>query len=118
MAKVLSFVAPDPQTPRGPSAEGASSRLRCRLTTRCRRLANLDALVTDEVRLHCFVGFVVTTRRGMARPQPELDVLSILPSDDQCRQAAAAGRGSELDKAHEPRRPRTDGTDIQPRHIR
>jgi Nucleotidyltransferase of unknown function (DUF6036) len=63
-------------------------------------LTDLDALVTHEVRLHCCGGFVVTTRYGMARTTADLDVLSILPGDDQRTLAAAAGRGSELHKTH------------------
>jgi hypothetical protein len=63
-------------------------------------LADLDALVIHDVRLHCCGGFVVTTRYGMARTTADLDVLSILPSDDQRRLAAAAGCGSSLHESH------------------
>ena len=46
-------------------------------------LADLDALVTHDVRLHCCGGFVVTMRYGLARTTADLDVLSTLPVDDQ-----------------------------------
>lgn len=63
-------------------------------------LADLDVLVIHDVRLHCCGGFVVTTRYGMARTTADLDVLSILPGDDQRTLAAAAGQGSALHKTH------------------
>ncbi len=63
-------------------------------------LAELDALVTHDVRLHCCGGFVVTTRYAMARTTADLDVLSILPRSDQRILAAAAGRGSALHTTH------------------
>ena len=63
-------------------------------------LADVDALVNHDVQLHCCGGFVVTARYGMARTTAALDVLSILPGDDQRNLAAAAGRGSALHKTH------------------
>src|SRR5437868_3989035 len=59
-------------------------------------LADLDALVTNDVHLHCCGGFVVTTRYGMPRTTADLDVLSILPRADQHTLAKAAGRGLGL----------------------
>lgn len=63
-------------------------------------LEDLDALVSHRVHLHCCGGFVVTTRYGMRRTTADLDVLSVLPHDDQRSLAAAAGRGSGLHTAH------------------
>lgn len=63
-------------------------------------LTDLDALVTHDVRLHCCGGFVVTTQYGMPRTTADLDVLSILPGDDQRALLAAAGRGSALHRTH------------------
>jgi len=63
-------------------------------------LADLDALVRHPVHLHCCGGFVVTTRYGMPRTTADLDVLSILPGDDQRHLAAEAGRGSSLHQVH------------------
>lgn len=63
-------------------------------------LADLDALLTHDVRLHCCGGFVVTTRYGLPRTTADLDVVCIVPGDDQRTLAGAAGRGSALHKAH------------------
>jgi len=63
-------------------------------------LAELDALVTHDVHLHCCGGFVVTMRYGLARATADLDVLSILPNDDQPTLARAAGQDSALHKTH------------------
>ena len=63
-------------------------------------LAELDALVTHDVHLHCCGGFVVTMRYGLARTTADLDVLSILPNDDQRTLARAAGQDSALHRTH------------------
>ena len=63
-------------------------------------LADLDALVSHDVRLHCCGGFVMTMGYGLARTTADLDVLSILPNDDQRALAGAAGRGSVLQTTH------------------
>jgi hypothetical protein len=63
-------------------------------------LTELDTLVSHSVRLHCCGGFVVTIRYGMARTTADLDVLSILPTEDQRTLAALAGQGSSLHKTH------------------
>jgi hypothetical protein len=63
-------------------------------------LADLDTLATHEVRLHCCGGFVVTMRYGLARTTAALDVLSILPNEDQRTLARAAGQGSALRETH------------------
>lgn len=63
-------------------------------------LSHVDALVNQDVRLHCCGGFVVTVRYGMARTTADLDVLSILPDDDQRTLAVRAGRGSALHQTH------------------
>ena len=63
-------------------------------------LTELDALVGHEVRLHCCGGFVVTMRYGLARTTADLDVLSILPTEDQRALATVAGKGSALHKTH------------------
>jgi uncharacterized nucleotidyltransferase DUF6036 len=59
-------------------------------------LAELDARVQHEVGLHCCGGFVVTTVYGLARTTADLDVLAIVPSDQQRELARLAGRGSVL----------------------
>ena len=63
-------------------------------------LAELDTLIDRNVQLHCCGGFVVTVRYGLARTTADLDVLSILPNEDQERLAALAGRDSDLHKTH------------------
>jgi hypothetical protein len=63
-------------------------------------LADLDARVEHEVRLHCCGGFVVTTVYGLARTTADLDVLAVVPSDQQRALARLAGRGSILHQTH------------------
>jgi len=63
-------------------------------------LAALDKLVSHDVQLHCCGGFVVTVLYGFARTTADLDVLSIIPSQDQRDLAALAGPGSEIHKKH------------------
>ena len=63
-------------------------------------LADLDGLVGHDVRLHCCGGFVVTMLYGLMRTTADLDVLSILPSDDQRTLASVAAQGSALHKTH------------------
>src|SRR5437016_843309 len=48
-------------------------------------LAEVDARVEHEVGLHCCGGFIVTTVYGLARTTADLDVLAIVPSDQQGR---------------------------------
>lgn len=63
-------------------------------------LAALDTLVTHDVQLHCCGGFVVTVLYGFTRTTADLDVLSIIPNQDQRDLVALAGQGSEIHKKH------------------
>jgi len=45
----------------------------------CSFLADLDARVEREVRLHCCGGFVVTAVYGLAATTADLDVLVVVP---------------------------------------
>jgi hypothetical protein len=63
-------------------------------------LAELDAQVQHEVGLHCCGGFVLTTVYGLARATADLDVLAIVPSDQQRELARFASRGSVLHQTH------------------
>jgi hypothetical protein len=63
-------------------------------------LAELDARVEHEVGMHCCGGFVVTSVYGLARTTADLDVLAIVPSDQQRELARLAGRGSVLHQTH------------------
>ena len=53
-----------------------------------------------NTKLHCCGGFIVTTVYGLARTTADLDVLAIVPSDQQCALARFAGRGSTLHQTH------------------
>jgi hypothetical protein len=63
-------------------------------------LTDLDSLVSHDVRFHCCGGFVVTMLYGLVRTTADLDVLSILPTEDQRALATEAGQGSALHKTH------------------
>jgi hypothetical protein len=63
-------------------------------------LTDLDASLEHEVQLHCCGGFVVTAVHGLARTTADLDVLSVVPTDQRRALAAIAGRGSKLHQAH------------------
>jgi len=53
-----------------------------------------------NTKLHCCGGFIVTTVYGLARTTADLDVLAIVPSDQQRALARFAGRGSTLHQTH------------------
>jgi hypothetical protein len=63
-------------------------------------LADLDARLEQEVRLHCCGGFVVTAVYGLPRTTADLDVLAVVPADQQRELARLAGRGSTLHQTH------------------
>jgi len=63
-------------------------------------LADLDTHVKREVRLLCCGGFVVTAVYGLAHTTADLDVLAVVPSDQQRELARLAGRGSVLHRTH------------------
>jgi hypothetical protein len=44
-------------------------------------LRELDSVVSEEIRLDCMGGFVVTMVYGFSRPTGDLDVLEIAPRD-------------------------------------
>jgi hypothetical protein len=46
-------------------------------------LADIDTRVERDVQLHCCGGFVVTAVYGLARTTANLDVLSVVPTDQQ-----------------------------------
>jgi Zn-dependent alcohol dehydrogenase len=64
-------------------------------------LADLNARVEREVRLHCCGGFVVSAVYGLARTTADLDVLAVVPSDQQRELARLAGRGSVLHQTND-----------------
>ena len=63
-------------------------------------LLDLDNAVSEEVRLHCLGGFVVTQFYGLARSTVDIDTLAIAPRDQQMQLLAKGGKGSELHKKH------------------
>lgn len=63
-------------------------------------LLDLDQQVEREVQLHCCGGFVVTAAYGFARTTADLDVLSVVPTDQLRELAVLAGRGSKLHQTH------------------
>ena len=63
-------------------------------------LVELDAMLSEEVTLHCMGGFVVTAFYGVARRTRDIDVLSIVPRDASVRVNALASITSVLAKRH------------------
>lgn len=63
-------------------------------------LVALDKRVEHEVKLHCCGGFVVTAAYGLARTTADLDVIAVVPTDQQRHLAVLAGRGSNLHQSH------------------
>ncbi len=63
-------------------------------------LKELDALVTEPVRLDCIGGFVVTMLYGLGRPTADVDVLEIAPLSAASIFDKVAMRGGELHRKH------------------
>lgn len=63
-------------------------------------LNELDALVSEETRLDCMGGFVVTQRYGLARATSDLDVLMVAPREQLVRLLEPAQQFGELHKRH------------------
>jgi hypothetical protein len=61
-------------------------------------LGALDAAATDETRLDCLGGFVVTQLYGFARETADLDVLQIAPGEQRTTLFAIGKQGGELHK--------------------
>jgi len=62
-------------------------------------LTELDRAASEEVRLQCLGGFVVTQLYGLQRPTADVDVLSRVPPLDQ-KLVERARQGSELHKKY------------------
>jgi hypothetical protein len=65
-----------------------------------RFLTELDRLISSDVALYCFGGFVVTACYGLPRATGDLDVLIVVPSESQALLVAIAGLRSDLHKKH------------------
>jgi hypothetical protein len=63
-------------------------------------LLDIDALVDEEVNLHCLGGFVVAEVFGLGRATADFDVLSIAPANVGKQVLQAAGRGGSLHRKH------------------
>ena len=59
-------------------------------------LTEMDEAVAGEVRFHCIGGFVVTQFYGLARPTADVDVLLMVPNDEQIQLRQKAGQNSAL----------------------
>lgn len=62
--------------------------------------AGLDRLLTEEIRLHCIGGFVVSIYYGLARPTADVDYFSVQPHHCANHLDALAGAGSALAQKH------------------
>jgi hypothetical protein len=63
-------------------------------------LAELDALLSEPVQLHCVGGFVVSLFYGLPRPTGDIDYYSVFPVHCENGLQAAAGLGSALHKKY------------------
>jgi len=64
-------------------------------------LQALDARATEETRLDCMGGFVVTVLYGFSRETSDLDVLMIAPRDQHTPLLELGVRGGELHKKYQ-----------------
>jgi hypothetical protein len=63
-------------------------------------LSDLDSLLDESADLHCIGGFAISQYFGFARETADLDVLSVAPQSMRAAIAAAAGKGSALQRKH------------------
>jgi len=63
-------------------------------------LEELDALLSEQVQLHCMGGFVVSLFYGLPRPTGDIDYYSAFPIHCVNTLQAAAGPGSTLHKKY------------------
>ena len=61
--------------------------------------ADVDALLTHDVYLHCCGGFVVTQLYGVARTTSDIDFLAVVPNVQRLL-TEIAGRDSPLHRKH------------------
>ncbi|HUY15005.1 MAG TPA: DUF6036 family nucleotidyltransferase [Terriglobia bacterium] len=59
-------------------------------------LEELDALLPEQVELHCVGGFVVSLFYGLPRPTADIDYVSVLPDERVNELQAMAGQDSAL----------------------
>ena len=63
-------------------------------------LADIDAALTEGVRVHCLGGFVITMLYGFKRPTSDVDYIETVPAHASRLLQDIAGRGSPLFKKH------------------
>ena len=61
--------------------------------------ADVDALLTEDVHLHCCGGFVITQLYGVARTTSDVDFLGVVPNV-QSHLIEIAGKGTDLHRKH------------------
>jgi len=62
--------------------------------------ADVDALLHEEVQLHCCGGFVATRLYGVARSTNDIDFLGVVPNVMAKGLVEIAGKGSPLHRKH------------------
>lgn len=63
-------------------------------------LADIDDALTEDVRIHCLGGFVITMLYGFERPTSDVDYIETVPPDASILLQDIAGRRSALFKKH------------------
>lgn len=63
-------------------------------------LADIDDALTDDVRIHCLGGFVITMLYGFERPTSDVDYIETVPAHASTLLQDIAGRGWALFKKH------------------
>jgi len=63
-------------------------------------LRELDEKATEETRLDCMGGFVMTQHYGFSRETADLDVLEIAPGEQRARLLELGAQGGELHKKY------------------
>lgn len=62
--------------------------------------SDVDAILREDVELHCLGGFVITVLYNLARPTADVDVIAITPRSEIESLLSAGGQGSLLHRKH------------------
>lgn len=63
-------------------------------------LSDIDAILADDVELHCLGGFVITVLYDLARPTADVDVIAITPRSEIQSLLSVGGLGSDFHRKH------------------
>jgi hypothetical protein len=63
-------------------------------------LTEIDALLREDVSLHCIGGFVISAHYGLPRPTGDIDYVSVYPNKCDAYLNEIAGIGSPLSNKH------------------